>query len=223
MNELRVILLVLGVAAIAGLYFWEAGRDRRQQRRRTLMGAPSTDPAQARVRAPAMDDEDLSDALIDLGRRIGQERQRMVHGDVPEDGAVPEPGQIIALHVVAASAPFAGPDILAAAEEAGLHHGPMRIFHRYDAGGIEYEKPLFSLASMREPGHIDREDIGQFRTQGLSLFMCLPVAAGDHLVFDLMLRTAEQLAKSLGGELCGPDHGRLDASRLAMLRARLSA
>jgi cell division protein ZipA len=99
----------------------------------------------------------------------------------------------------------------------------MRIFHRYDAGGVEYEKPLFSLASMREPGHIDRDGLDEFRTTGLSLFMCIPVAAGDHLVFDLMLRTAEQLAKALGGEVCGPDHTRLDPAKLAALRARLSA
>ena len=220
MSELRIILLVLGVVTITALYFWEAGRDRRQQRRRTLMGGPAGDPGAARVRpAPPDNEQELSGALADLGRRIGRERERIASAA----GGATAPQQIIALHVVSAGAPFAGPAIVAAAEDAGFRYGPMRIFHRYEAGGIEYDSPLFSLASMHEPGYIDRESPGQFQAQGLSLFMCLPVAAGDHLVFDLMLRTAEQLAKSLGGELCGSDHGRLDAGRLAALRARLSA
>lgn len=217
MNELRIILLVVGVAAVAGLYFWEAGRDRRQQRRRTLMGAPASEPGLARVRAPdAAVEQDLSEALADLGRRIGRERDQR-----PADA--PVANRIIALHIVADGEAFTGPDILAAAELADLRYGPMRIFHRYDAGGVEYEKPLFSLASMHEPGHIDRDRLEEFQTTGLSLFMCMPVPAGDHLVFDLMLRTAEQLAKSLGGEVCGPDHTRLDPAKLAALRARLSA
>lgn len=215
MNELRIILLVVGVAAVAGLYIWEAGRDRRQQRRRTLMGAPGAEPASGRASVATVE-QHLSEALADLGRSIGRERERPV-------ADAPVADRIIALHVVSTSEPFSGPDILAAAELADLRYGPMRIFHRYDAGGIEYEKPLFSLASMREPGHIDRECPEEFSTTGLSLFMCMPVPAGDHLVFDLMLRTAEQLAKSLGGEVCGPDHSRLEPGKLAALRARLSA
>jgi cell division protein ZipA len=217
MSELRIILLVVGVAAVAGLYFWEAGRDRRQQRRRTLMGAPAAEPGPARARVSAVAvEQDLSEALADLGRSIGRQRER------PSTDA-PVADRIIALHVVSTREPFPGPDIVAAAELADLRYGPMRIFHRYDAGGIEYEKPLFSLASMHEPGHIDRDRPEEFRTTGLSLFMCTPVPAGDHLVFDLMLRTAEQLAKSLGGEVCGPDHTRLEPGQLAAIRARLSA
>jgi cell division protein ZipA len=199
MSELRIVLLVLGVVAVAGLYFWEAGRDRRQQRRRTVTSAPGGESIPVRTREPVSESEQGQSA------------------------AAPGGDHIIALHVVSTGAPFEGPDIVAAAEGAALQYGPMRIFHRFDAGGVEYEKPLFSVASIREPGHIDRDAIEDFRTPGLSLFMCQPSPAGDHLVFDLMLRTAEQFASSLGGEVCGPDHARLDQGRLATLRARLSA
>lgn len=217
MNDLRIVLLVVGVAAVAVLYFWEASRERRQQRRRTLMAGPGADVLSVRVRDPG--DGDDAGALADLGVSIA--RERMPAAADPPSATATDPARIISLHVVSTGAPFAGPDIFAAAGDAGLHHGPMRIFHRYDAGGMEYEKPLFSLASMREPGYLDPD--GDFTTTGLSLFMCPPVPAGEHLVFDLMLRTAERLAGTLGGELRASDHGRLDAGRLAALRARLSA
>jgi cell division protein ZipA len=222
MNELRLILLIVGVAAIAALYFWETGRERRQQRRRTIMSGPAGETVSLRARPAARDvDEDLAEALADLGRSMGRERGPGTAD--ADEGDTPSADRIVALHVASTGAPFQGRAILAAAEGAALRWGPMHIFHRYDAGGVEYEKPLFSLASMREPGYIDRERIDEFSTPGLSLFMCVPVPAGDHLVFDLMLRTAEQLAKTLGGEVCGPDHRRLDQAGLAALRSRLPA
>lgn len=215
MNELRIVLLVVGVAAIAGLYFWEAARERRQQRRRTVMAAPAVDAPSMRTRATPESEEDLSEALADLGRSMGQERGAAT--------GAPAEDRIVALHVVSMHGDFEGSDILAAADDVALRWGPMRIFHRFEAGGIEYEKPLFSMASMREPGYIDREHPDEFRTPGVTLFMCMPAAAGDHIVFDLMLRTAEQVAKTLGGELRGPDHAPLDQFTLAGIRARLSA
>jgi cell division protein ZipA len=215
MNELRIVLLVLGVAAVAGLYFWEAGRDRRQQRRRTLMGRPAMEPRPGR---PPADGDDSAALASGSARSAGRSDRISVSG--PD--RTPSPEQIIALHVVATGAPFRGEDIVPAAENAGLRYGPMRIFHCHALGGVLHDEPLFSMASMKEPGYIDRDKLDEFETPGLSLFMRLPVAAGDRPVFDLMLRTAEMLAETLGGELCGPDHSTLDQGGLAALRARLS-
>lgn len=216
MNELRIILLIAGVAAIAALWLWESRRERRAQRGHTLLDRTGPAPGMPlRGPGPAPAAADIAQALADLGRSMGKA------ASAPPPPAAGAEG-IVALHVVARHAAFRGPDIDAAATAAGLRHGPMRIYHRYDADDLEYEEPLYSMASMREPGYIDRQQLDAFSTTGLSLFMCRPVAGGDRAAFEAMLQTAEQLARTLDGEVHGPDHLPLDAAGLAGLRARLA-
>ncbi|MBI2969490.1 MAG: cell division protein ZipA C-terminal FtsZ-binding domain-containing protein [Gammaproteobacteria bacterium] len=254
MNDLRLILLVLGLAIILGLYVWEVRKERSRQRRATILhettdrGVPSIrfpgdteDPGEpgqhGEVIGPALErtaagahpvPERLSarrEAGTDAGRAIAD----LFHGAAAGGKAAPvphapAPEDIIALHVAAPSGTsFKGPDIVSAAAAAGFRHGAMKIFHHYGAQAGPAPQPLFSMADMFEPGCFETEQMPGFATRGLTLFMNRSASGDDALALELMLKTAEFLADSLGGELCGPDHGRLDARGVSRLRERVRA
>lgn len=99
---------------------------------------------------------------------------------------------------------FASYDLLQAISATGLQFGEMNIFHYYKSPTTK-KTPLFSLASATEPGVFDFDRIGDFSCRGLTLFMNLYNAGDPQVVFELMLKTAEQLAEDLDGELrAGP-------------------
>ena len=207
MNDLRVILLVLGVAAVLGIYLFESFRERRAQRSR-MVQRRAGDPVLPRRAPGPQPDQDRDEAAP--------------AADPPPSGG---PSRIIVLHVIApeGGAPFRGPDILAALEAAGLHFGAMNIFHCLSAHGRDYDQPLFSAASMHEPGHLDPERLEQGHgSRGLALFMCVPGPAPALETFDLMAGAARAIAGALDGRLCGPDRRDAGDADIEALRNSLA-
>lgn len=100
---------------------------------------------------------------------------------------------------------FGSYDLLQTISATGMHFGEMNIFHYYSS--IEDKKSkLFSLASATKPGDFDLDRIGDFSCKGLTLFIDLSRVLEPGLALDLMLKTAEQLADDLDGELyAGPN------------------
>jgi len=82
----------------------------------------------------------------------------------------------------------------------GMKYGDMNIFHRHqdNAGN---GKVTFSLANAMNPGTFDLDNMENFVTQGVSLFMTLPNANDPFAVFDQMLVAAKQLALEFNGQL----------------------
>jgi len=91
---------------------------------------------------------------------------------------------------------FAGYDLLQAITATGMQFGEMNIFHF-----IKDNQTLFSMASATKPGEFDIDRIGAFSCAGLTLFMNYRSVPDPKFAFDLMLKTAEQLADDLHGEL----------------------
>lgn len=131
--------------------------------------------------------------------------------DVPSD-------DLIVISVVAKQGnAFAGYDLLQAITATGMKFGEMNIFHYYSAYSA---KPLFSLASLTEPGDFDWDLIGNFSCTGLSLFMHTSVEQPEE-VFALMVATAEQLADDLDGELRGQQFLPWNEEVIEVLRSKL--
>jgi cell division protein ZipA len=200
LNDLRVILLVLGAVAIVALYLWESLRERRAARR----PAPRRDgPAIGPLAAPAPPEPEPS----------------------PPPAETPaQPRRIVALHVGAVDpSGFRGPEVLEALEAAGLRFGAMHIFHCFEAGAPGSDAPLFSVASMHEPGYLDPDTLDErFATRGLTLFMCVPAPVSSVLVFDLMVDTARALAAALNGRVLSPDRQEADEATLEAIRRTLT-
>lgn len=112
---------------------------------------------------------------------------------------------LIVLSVVAQPGQqFVSYDLMQAISGAGLQFGEMNIFHYYFSTP-QGKKPLFSLASATEPGEFNMDRIGEISCTGLTLFMLLATVPNPQLAFDQMMKSAEQLADDLGGDLrAGP-------------------
>jgi cell division protein ZipA len=244
MNELRWILLGLGVLVIAGIYFWESTKQKRNLRSR-IENYPSTDKdslSNIRINPKKERNIDISGALATFNSYLKQSRKSTTDTDMDTDAVLSETGteeydflddeagdqpvqeknkqqEIMVIYVTAESSPeFKGQDILHALESADMQFGDMDIFHYHGPDKNHATRALFSLANIHEPGSFDIDNMNRFSTNGLALFMCLPADIGGDIAFEIMLDTAHNLAYLLGGELRGSDRKILDTEKLNKIR-----
>lgn len=116
---------------------------------------------------------------------------------------------------------FSGRVIDQAAHRVGMEFGPMNIYHlkNNDQGGC---RNLFSLANLYQPGEFDLKGIADFSTNGLTIFMNVPLAANPPLAFEKMLDAAKSLCRMLGGELRDTQQRPLSEPGLEVIRAQIA-
>lgn len=220
MDDLRLILLLLGVVIIVGIYAWERRRERTH-----LWGDDFDDEVDLRPESdlrisPRTGGDEGHASFLSVLR---QKRGSSDGSDAEARGSgAPAEADIISLHVVAeAGHAYTGPALFATLDDLALVFGEMRIFHHYGSGELKAERPLFHLANMLEPGYFNPEDRDGFSTRGLSLFMQLPAPLDAEAVFELMLDTAYQLAGLLGGQVLTHDRQPISDEYIKQIRARL--
>ncbi|QSX35089.1 cell division protein ZipA [Shewanella avicenniae] len=117
------------------------------------------------------------------------------------DEALPPPRDVLALHVVAKNGEqLSGAELLPALLALNFKFGDMQIFHRHE-DNAGHGKVLFSLANMVKPGVFDPDNMEQFTTVGVVLFMTLPCYGDALFNFSNMLNSAQQLADDLNANL----------------------
>lgn len=164
--------------------------------------APAMTPATAAVAAAT---SEKLPPRTDLGRRPAQ---------LPVE-------RIITLFVVAREGiHFHGPDLIVAAEKAGLEFGDMGIYHRLVDGKRDLG-PIFSVANMLKPGNFDLARLDTLRTPGVSFFMTLPAPMPALDAWDAMLPTAQRLAELLDGQVLDEERNALGRQRVAHIRDQL--
>ena len=82
----------------------------------------------------------------------------------------------------------------------GFKFGDQDIFHRH-VNSNGKGPVLFSLANMFKPGVFDIDSLENFETQGVSLFMILPIEGDPHQVFNMMHNAARKLADEFGAQV----------------------
>lgn len=129
--------------------------------------------------------------------------------------------RIVTLFVVAREGlSLHGPDLVVAAEKAGLEFGDMGIYHRLVDGKRELG-PLFSVANMLKPGNFDMGRLEALRTPGVSFFMTLPAPLPALDAWDAMLPTAQRLAELLDAHVLDEERNALGRQRIAHIRDQL--
>ncbi|MGX5913696.1 cell division protein ZipA [Aliidiomarina sp. Khilg15.8] len=89
-----------------------------------------------------------------------------------------------------------GAILLQMTTELGLKYGDMDIFHRHEATS-GHGPVLFSVANMFKPGTFDIYNMEQFSTEGIVLFMTLPVQGDGHQAFTMMYNAANKIADAM--------------------------
>ncbi len=127
--------------------------------------------------------------------------------EVAEEAPLGDPQDVLVLHVVAKEGEaLNGAELLPSLLTLNFKFGDMDIFHRHeDNAGTG--KVLFSLANMVKPGVFNPDEMEQFTTQGIVLFMTLPCYGDPLMNFSIMLNSAHQLADDLGGEVLDGGRG----------------
>ncbi len=175
MSELRWILLGLGLLLIAGLYLWERKAPflQRFKKPKPIVGGikPAADSAAPAVEAPV--------------------QQPTFAPRTPE--------KVVTLRVVGREGDeMKAEEAVLALKRVGLMHGKYGIFHRVPEDGGE---PIFSVASLTEPGSFDLANLQDSSIAGLSLFLALPGRGDPVVAFDSMVGFARDLAEDLDGVL----------------------
>ena len=129
--------------------------------------------------------------------------------------------KIVTLYIAArAGNVLRGPDIVVAAEKAGLTYGHLNVFHRLVNGRPE-QGPVFSVANIRKPGSFEMDGIQSMETPAIAFFLTLPAPVPALEAWDAMLPTAERMADLLDGVLLDEHRNALGRQRIAHLREEL--
>ena len=98
-----------------------------------------------------------------------------------------------------------------------LEFGRYSIFHRMTPAG----RPVYSVASLVEPGSFDPELMASVRFPGISMFAVYPGPMPAPQAFDEMLATARRLSERLGGVLQDDSGSSLTGQRVLSIREEL--
>jgi cell division protein ZipA len=110
-----------------------------------------------------------------------------------------------------------GAELAKALAAEGLEFGRYSIFHKILQGG----RPVFSVASLVEPGSFDPDLIASLRFPGISMFAVYPGPIPAPQAFDELLATARRLADRLGGALQDDSGSSLTGQRVLSIREEL--
>ncbi len=200
MDDLRLILLLIGAAVILGIYAWMRfqglGGGKHHQSRRTATTKQRTEVPDETViqqelqrMQQVMSDEDVADAPAAAAAEDAEDVEELL---------------VISV-VAAADEPFSGEALRKAFTNNNLSFGDKSIFHRLVRQRGE-DVSVFGVANMFKPGDFGSGDLNEFTTPGITLFLQLPAPVDGLEAFDDFVHTAERLAVELGAQLRDQKH-----------------
>jgi cell division protein ZipA len=244
-TQLRIIIAILGALLLAGMYFWGQPKRPKQGSRtgtpKRATNGERVEPVIGNV-APPIDPAGLDPELELEIDRLGADLAAGRGTDVdtpPPPSAEPAPApaprsnvgargdakidRIVTLYVAARPGEtIGGPELIVAAEKAGLEFGDHAIFHRLVEGKPE-QGPVFSVANMVKPGSFDLAQVATLRTPGLTVFMTLPGPIPALDAWDTMFPAAQRLAELLDAQVLDANHNAIGRQTIQHVRDDLRA
>ncbi len=225
---LRIGIIVAGLLLM--LAIWYFGRPRRAPQGTRIEGRSRGDAermeptlgeqleqelaeGEGSVEAAVQSELDLLDSAIgaaqpnsELGKRVSEDFDK-----------------IVTLYIAArAGQTLKGPDIVVAAEKAGLTYGHMNVFHRLVQGHPE-QGPVFSVANVLKPGSFEMSEIQSLETPAIAFFLTLPAPVPALDAWEMMQPAAERMAELLDGVVLDESRNALTRQRIQHLREEMRA
>ena len=215
MEDFRWLLLIFGVLTIVGIYFFSRQTEK------------LSDKKNKHYRIDPVLENDTNTGELSSEFDLDIEKQSSSDHDLNNEDIYPREGEakkeiqqtkIITIRIVARNKTvFLGDELVLSMRGIGLKHGKFGIFHHFD----DYEKIIFSVSSLVEPGSFDMQNIKNQEIPGISLFMVLSGSFDCVEAFDMMLNAARTLSQTLKGELLDESGSTLSIQRERYLREEI--
>jgi cell division protein ZipA len=231
---LRLAILIAGVILVGAIIFF--GRPRRQEQGKRAAAKRAPRPSIADAFAPRTEPTlgvvGTDEVVADNYDERATQAELALDEEPPADSAVDSDlgkrseasfEKIVTLYLAArAGARLHGPDIVVAAEKAGLTYGHMGVFHRLIDNHPE-RGPVFSVANIMKPGSFDMANIQAMETPAIAFFLTLPSPVPALDAWETMLPTAQRMAELLDGVVLDESRNALGRQRIAHIRDDLRA
>ncbi len=226
--ELRIGLLVAGLAVLVMLYFFTRAKKRKTRRKEfedfnfdkeDLLNPLDADlgseiESVGPVRVVPQDTVYPSDRTEGPDSEESTSRQDQQTGE--EDGS-PE-RKLVVLHVMARRPQtFQGTSIMDLVRELDLEYDDKRIFHK-KVKRLSGRKAIYSILNAVNPGSFDLDNMDQFETPGISFVMTLPGPENGLKAFNIMNEAAKRASEYLQGEVFDESRNRLSQQTVAHLQ-----
>jgi cell division protein ZipA len=220
-TELRWALIVISALVIGGLLIhglWsvrkkeQPNEQKRAQEAEPQIEKPASiqnndEPEIGELNFAAVDDEPIAPKEADtVIVQTQQDKQIDSELDSNTQEKSPEPSDFIILHIAMPEGlTMAGSRLLPAVLSLGFKYSDEGFFNRHvEPSGNG--PVLFRLVNMFNPGTFDIDNMEQFSTAGISLFMTLPCEGDSLAAFNMLHGAAKKLADEFGATV-------LDSSR----------
>lgn len=241
MDTLRLIILFIGLAVLAGIYlrYREPNKTSAESplddkpswfdRLKALLPARQTDPLGQQERiGPSISfaDVDSLGAIKVHGSEVtADELAEGVHiGWDSMTQVAPQDELLIVFNILARPGQvFSGRQIREAAELHGFSYGEMQIFHCHADKLSDHAQAVCSFANLLNPGHFADLETEGFSSPGISLFAQLPGPLEARETFKLIVDKAHGLASAMGGILCDESRSILSEQTLAHIKEKVEA
>lgn len=220
-TELRWALIVISALIIGGLLIHGLWSVRKKENQDTDNPAANKKTAAApqpqREEEPQLDEMSFSAVDEDKESAVDQSQSEVV--ETPSDSAEQQeeaqqeadsqetaPQDFIILHIeMPEGLTMAGSKLLPCVLSLGFKYSDEGFFNRHvESSGNG--PVLFRLVNMYNPGTFDIDNMEQFSTGGVSLFMTLPCEGDSMAAFNMLHSAAKKLADEFGASV-------LDSSR----------
>ena len=225
---LRIGIAIAGLILIGAIIFF--GRPRKQEQGKRVP-RPSIADAFAPRSEPTLTQAPVGEPVDNYDERASQSELDLPAEPAPAPSVNSELGKrveetfekIVTLYLAArAGAKLHGPDIVVAAEKAGLAYGHMGVFHRL-IDNHPQRGPVFSVANIMKPGSFDMANIQAMETPAIAFFLTLPAPVPALDAWETMLPTAQRMAELLDGVVLDESRNALGRQRIAHIRDELRA
>ncbi len=228
-TELRIALLVAGLALLVAVYLWGWSKSRKSRKRKfenfdfdtdPLPTPPDSGPVPAvdPLEVGLLDEEDVPEPEVEEvhEEETGPGYQPSLLGQEAEKQ--PEVSKLVILHVMAKRPRmFNGSDIVGIAREFGLEYDQMNVFHKKvkRRGG---KRAMYSIVNAVKPGTFDMDRMDKFETPGISFVMSLPGPEKGLKAFNIMMEAAKKTAERLRGDLLDESRNRLNPQAITRMK-----
>ncbi|PJK08162.1 cell division protein ZipA [Lysobacteraceae bacterium NML120232] len=216
---IRIGILVAGVILFFGIWFASTRPKKNEQGRRVEWRKDRSEPTLADEVHEALESEEIEAVPMGQQGELGLDApaQQSELGRRQDENF----DKIVSLFVAArAGQTLHGPDILVAAEKAGLVYGHMNVFHRLIDSRPE-AGPIFSVANIMKPGSFDMNQIQTLETPAIAFFLTLPAPVSALEAWETMEPAAQRMAELLDGIVLDEDRNALGRQRIVHIREEL--